>query len=642
MLYRLFRNLYFQLFKRILVVFLLFTLCRLVFYLYNYDLYRERTFAQLVTIFLGGMRFDISAIVYTNLLYLTMFLLPFRFRYSRIYQMTGKYVYFITNGLILLMNFMDTVYFRTTFRRTTLSVFDEFQNNEKLSAMFTAAFVQNWYLAFFFIGVVILMIWGYGKHLDKSSIRIQNQRIYYTVGALSMLPCYAAIIIGVRGGLQDGRPLSMNYTGAYATAAIDVPLVLNTPFAVYTNVGRKPITRMIYYREQSELNSIYTPVHIPVNSETGFKDMNVMIIIIESFGRERFGFYNRDLDNGTFKGYTPFLDTLISKHCFTPVYSYANGRKSIDAPVSVLMSIPSIPEPFVVSGYYNNMTRSLPLLLREKGYETAFFCGHPNGALGYAGLCKIIGINRYFGMNEYGNDADYDGCWGIWDDLFFEYTIKEIGQLRQPFFTTLFTVTSHYPYPIPKHREADFAGYDDLYKRGIRYTDDALRQFFKSAASQPWFSNTLFVLVADHIHNVIRDEYKTSSELFAVPVVFYKPDDSIKKIEYRVAQQIDIMPTVLGYLGYDEPYLAFGFDLNKTKDNFAFNYFNGTYQLITDKYLLLFDGQKSTGLYELRIDRFLSKNLIDTHKEVVESLEAKAKAFLQQYTSRMLDNRLVE
>jgi phosphoglycerol transferase MdoB-like AlkP superfamily enzyme len=368
--------------------------------------------------------------------------------------------------------------------------------------------------------------------------------------------------------------------------------------------------------------------------------MNVMIIILESFGRENFGIYNQDLENGGYKGYTPFLDTLAGKRSFTQMYSYGNGRKSIDAPISVLMSVPAIPEPFVLSSYFNNQTRPLPVLLREKGYETAFFCGHPNGTMGYAALSRLIGFHRYFGMNEYGNDADYDGVWGIWDEEFMQFTLKEMNKLSQPFLSTLFTVTSHGPYQLPKHREADFEHGTEPIHRCIRYTDEALRRFFKEAENQPWYENTLFVLVADHIGAITHDEYKTSPELFAVPVIFYKPGGSLRKTEYRVSQQIDIMPTVLDYLSYDEPYLAFGFNLNRIKDNFAFNYFNGIYQLITDQYLLIFDGEKSTGLYELRTDKLLTVNLVSTRTKIVEELECKAKAFLQQYTTRMIDNRL--
>ena len=641
-------NLYFQLIKRILIVFLLFTLCRFVFYLYNLDLYHDRTWSQLLTIFTGGLRFDATAIFFINLVYLVMFLIPFKFRYNTTYQTVGKYIYWITNGFALLINCMDTVYFRNTFRRTTLSVFREFSNDEKIGAVFVDAFIQNWYLAVFLIAAIALMVWRYGKPLDKSSILICTPWKYYATGALGMFVCLTVMVIGIRGGVTTDRPLNINHSGKYATAAIDVPLILNTPFAVIKSVDKQEIKPLVYFTDSAELDFIYTPVYQSNKDsiewggrEAGFKDMNVMIIILESFSREYFGFYNQELANGDYKGYTPFLDTLISKHSFTHIYSYGNGRKSIDATVSVLASIPAIPEPFVLSGYLGNTVRSLPMLLREKGYETAFFCGSPKGSMGFAQTSNILGIEHYFGMESYGNDVDYDGVWGIWDDEFFQFTARKISQLRQPFLATLFTVSSHAPFKIPKHRENDFEC-DIPIHCSIRYTDEALKHFFETAAKESWFANTLFVITGDHVNVILHDEYRTSAELFAIPVVFYKPDGSLKKTANRVAQQIDIMPTVLGYLGYDKPFLAFGFDLNnETIEKFAFNYFNGTYQLITDQYLLIFDGQKSVGLYDLRNDKFLTENLIDIHTEIGKNLETKAKAFLQQYTTRMVENRLV-
>lgn len=634
-------NLDIQLIKRIFIVFLLFTLCRLVFYLFNHDLYHDRTLNQLWVIFAGGLRFDATAIIYINLVYLLMFLIPFKFRYNTTYQMVGKYLYFVTNGFALLINCMDTVYFRNTLRRTTFSVFREFSNNEKIGAVFADAFIQNWYLAIFGIAAIALMVWRYGKPFDRSSILIRNPYIYYSGNTLKMAVYLAIMIIGIRGGVSSERPLNINHTGKYATAAIDVPLILNTPFSVIKSVGKQEITPLVYFKNPIELDSVYTPVYQPDRVGEGFKEMNVMIIILESFSREYFGFYNQDLENGAYTGYTPFLDTLISKHSFTHTYSYGNGRKSIDATISVLAGIPAIPEPFVLSGYFNNTTRALPILLREKGYETAFFCSSPKGSMGFAQTCNLLGMNQYFGMESYGNDHDYDGVWGIWDDPFFQYTALEMSKLQQPFLTTLFTITSHAPFKLPQHREADFEC-DEPIHCVIRYTDEALRHFFETAKKQPWFDNTLFVLTGDHVNVITHDEYKTSAELFAVPVIFYKPDGSLKKIVNRVAQQIDIMPTVLGYLEYDKPYLSFGFDLNNDAlDNFALNYFNGTYQLITDQYLLIFDGQKSIALYDLRNDRFQTKNLTDTHTDVVKNLERKAKAFLQQYTTRMVENRLI-
>ena len=635
-------NLYFQLVRRILVVYLLYTLCRLVFFWYNYDLYSGRTFDQLLTIFAGGLIFDTTAIFYTNVLYIHMFLLPSRLRYNCTYQKAAKYVYFITNGITLAANCMDTVYFPYTFRRTTFNIFKEFSNGENIGGVFAKAIIENWYLVLFFIGMMALMVWRYGRPLLKPSIRVKNP-VYYSLGTLWLLIGAYILVIGFRGGPSFSmRPITLTNAGAYITEPIDVPMVLNTPFSIYKTIGRKGITKLHYFDDEQEIERIYSPVHLPPDSAV-FNNMNVMVIILESFAKEHTGFYNRHLDNGNYRGYTPFLDSLAAQG-LTFKYSYGNGGKSIDALASTLLSIPAIPEPFVLSPHFDNTIMSLPQLLKEKGYETAFFCGHPNGAMGYQAFCNLIGMERFHGMTEFlqENKDDADalwGIWGVWDDPFLQYTAKKMQTMPEPFLATVFTISSHHPFQVPEQYAGVFQeGVLPIHKC-IRYTDYSLRRFFESIRKQPWYDNTLFILTADHINGIVHDEYKTTPEMFAVPVIFFRPDGSLKDYQHTIAQQTDMMPTVLGYLNYDLPYIAFGFDVNKTADRFAVNYTNGTYQLYTNQYVLHFDGEKTTGLYEIHTD--LSNNLSGKLPEVQNELELKVKAFLQEYTVRMADNRLI-
>ncbi len=630
-------NLYFQLVKRILVIYLLYTLCRLVFYWYNHDLYGERTFGQLATAFTGGLLFDTTAIFYTNVLFILMFLVPFKFRYHQTYQTVGKYLYFITNGITLAANSMDIVYFRFTMRRTTFDIFREFSRGEKVGNILIKGMIDNWYLVLFFIALIVIMVICYGPRLQRSSIRIKNNKIYYPVCFAVMALGIGIMIVGFRGGIRHSvRPITLSNAGEYAHEAIDVPLVLNTPFSLYKTIEHKGIAPLRYFDDEQTMERIYTPIHQPDDTVT-FNNMNVMVIVLESFGKEHWGFFNKHLDNGRYKGYTPFLDSLANES-LTFEYSYANGGKSIDALVSTLASIPAIPEPFVLSPHFDNTLRALPQLLKEKGYQTAFFCGQPNGAMGFWAFCKMIGVEQYFGMNEYGNNADYDGMWGIWDEEFLQYTARTMSTLQEPFFTAVFTLSSHHPFKVPERYENVFeSGVLPIHKC-IRYSDYSLKRFFATASKQPWYNNTLFVLAADHPNGIVHDEYKTTPEMFAVPIVFYKPDGSLKKYERKTAQQIDIMPTVLGYLNYDHPYFAFGFDVNKTSDRFVFNYTNGFYQLYTNEYVLVFDGMKTIGLYKIHSD--MSDNLTGKLPEVQNELEMKAKAFLQQYTTRMVENKL--
>ncbi len=141
-------------------------------------------------------------------------------------------------------------------------------------------------------------------------------------------------------------------------------------------------------------------------------------------------------------------------------------------------------------------------------------------------------------------------------------------------------------------------------------------------------------------------ELATDLEIYASPIIFYAPCDStLRGIDYdRVAQQTDIMPTVLGYLNYDRPYAAFGIDLLNTpaRDTWAFSYNNGMYQYTRDGIFMQFDGEQVRAVYDITTDRMLRNNLVDSiDRTRVGDMERDLKAFIQQYCTAMSGNALV-
>jgi phosphoglycerol transferase MdoB-like AlkP superfamily enzyme len=637
-------SLCFALVRRVLTVYILFTLCRAGFYLYNIDLYGEHTFGQLLAIFLGGLRFDTTAILYTNLLYILMFLIPFRFRYHAVYQNIAKTMYFVVNGIALAANCSDIVYFRFIMRRTTFDVFKEFEENENIGNVFASALIDYWPVLLLFIIMAAAMVCMYGpqiKYPETRSLRPAGKPVfYYPARLLVRIAGLMLIVVGIRGHLNVyARPLALNDAGAYAQTAIDMPLIQNTVFSVIMTIQKQGIVPLIYFEDNQELESVYSPIFHSA-PEKDFTGENVVFIILEGFSREVVGSLNPQLHREEgYKSCTPFIDSLAQQgRAF--IHAYSNGKNSVDAMPAALLGIPAISGHYTLSMYVNNTVQSLPGILRDKGYETAFFCGHPNGSQGYVAFTKLIGFNHYFGMNEYGNRADFDGTWGIYDEEFLQFAAKEINQLSPPFFTTIFTVSSHHPYSLPQKYEDIFHSDNFLPHRLIRYTDYSLRRFFNTVSKQPWFNNTLFVIMSDHPGEATRAEYKTTAGTFAIPVIFYRPDGSLRKEDCQTAQQLDITPTVLSYLNYDQPYLSFGFDLNRDEKHFAVNYLNGIYQIFRDNYILTFDGEKTTGMYDLRQDILMTDDLREHLPEAAQDLERTLKAFLQQYTTRMVENKL--
>ena len=256
--------------------------------------------------------------------------------------------------------------------------------------------------------------------------------------------------------------------------------------------------------------------------------------------------------------------------------------------------------------------------------------------MGFKAYSQSVGYNEYYGRECYGNDDDFDGHWSIWDEEFLQYTAHQINTFREPFASTIFTATSHHPFIIPER-------YKDVFKEGplpihkcIAYTDMSVRRFFETASAMPWYENTLFVLCADHTNNVEIPEYGTEAGRYRVPIMFYRPDGSLKGKKEGTIQQIDIMPTTLGLLGYDLPYIAFGNDLTKTPDEetFAVNSSNGIFQLFRNGHLLQFDGEVPVALYNYNSDPMLKENLLD--KVDCGNDVLFLKSFIQQYMERMV------
>jgi phosphoglycerol transferase MdoB-like AlkP superfamily enzyme len=176
----------------------------------------------------------------------------------------------------------------------------------------------------------------------------------------------------------------------------------------------------------------------------------------------------------------------------------------------------------------------------------------------------------------------------------------------------------------------------------IRYTDMALQHFFASARKQSWFKNTIFVITSDHTNMTRLPEYKTDLGGFCSPVIFYDPSGEMGSgMVDAIAQQTDIMPTLLDHLGYDEPYLSFGIDLLHTPadQTWAVNYLNGIYQYVKYGYVIQFDGRETRAIYAL--DDSLMKNNLIGKVSVQQQMERELKAIIQQYMERMTENRLL-
>lgn len=623
----------------LLLVMAIYTLSRVFFYWINIDLYPNVDNAHLTEMVMGGWRFDLTALLYLNSLYILLILLPLpvQIRNNEQYIRVTNYSFYIPNIIGLIANTMDMVYVRFTDRRTTCTLFTEFQNDGNLAQIILQAAGQYWYVTLFGIAIIALLIVASRKTWQiKTPSRTW---MYYLANSALMVVSIYFVVIGIRGGFgKYTRPITISNAMQYANTPQETAILLNTPFSLMKSLENTTYIHPHYFSNE-EAEAIFSPIHIDEIEENGrMGQTNIVVIILESFSKEYIGFYNQDIAG--YQGYTPFLDSLLA-HSVTYTHSFASGRKSIDAMPSVLSSIPMLIEPYIVTPYSTNAVSSLAACLRDEGYATAFFHGAPNGSMGFQAYARSAGFEQYFGMDEYDGIDAFDGTWAIWDEEFLQYYAQRMSQMQEPFITAVFTASSHHPFRVPERYEGVFPQGDKPIHPCVGYTDHALRKFFAYAQQQTWYENTLFVITADHTNQVSLPEYATAKGLFEVPIAFYSPQWSQGEVhEQSAVSQTDIMPSVLAYLGYQKPFFAFGKDiLTKEKENqWAVCYNHPAYQLLSDSLLLQFDGQNTYAVYNYQNDPLLQNNI--ANEIDYSAMERYLRAYIQQYIYRLTTNQL--
>ena len=628
----------------LLMAYVVYFIARMVYLLENWSYFSQNlSFSHLMEMLGGGLVFDTSAILVTNIPYIVLMLFPLHLKETRIYQQVCKWVFLVINGLALAMNLCDAVYFRYTMRRTTTTVFSEFSNEGNLGGIFLTETLRHWYLVLLFVLMVWLM-WRLYRNTRLDSHKLNWWR-YDILTLLSLAALAPFVVAGIRGGFTTAvRPITISNANQYVDRPVEAALVLNTPFSLYRTIGKSVFVVPEYYSDEKEMATVYSPIHIP-NDSIPMTKKNVVVLIVESFGREYIGALNKNLENGQYKGYTPHIDSLISKS-ITFTRSFCNGRKSIDGMPSILSSIPMFVEPFFLTPASLNHVSGIASLLAGEGYQTAFFHGAQRGSMGFMAFARSTGFQDYYGREDYdadkrfGGDDDFDGMWAIWDEPFLQYYATKMSEMKEPFMTAVFTASSHHPYEIPEKYKDVYPEEDIIMHKCIRYTDMALGKFFAKACQQPWFKNTIFVLTSDHTNMSDHDYYQTDLGGFCSPIIIYEPGRE-SQIKDKIAQQIDILPTLMGMLHYPKPYLAFGIDLLNTpaEDTWAVNYLNGTYQYVKHGHVLQFDGQQTKAVYALT-DSLMQRN-VNGKLPQQSQMEKELKAIIQQYMKRMVENRLI-
>lgn len=592
------------------VVAIVFSLHRVLFYALNHAAFPRVPFMA----FLGGLRFDASAIAWIFLPWIaTMLVRPARQGWYNVVQ----------NGLFLLsvavcsfLNCVDMEYFKFTLKRSTADIFGVASAGSDLSHLAPVFATQYWYIVAFFLGSLVLAQWGYRRAARRWSE--VDTRPWWAWRVIAV----ALTVLASRGGLQY-MPLAVLDASSYAPPAY-MPVVLNSAFTFMTSIG-KPVLEPRTYMPQTEADKLWPVVHHYGDRTIAPGRPNVVVMVLESFSAA----YSDRL-SGSHTGYMPFLDSLMGQGlCCTR--AFANGRRSIDGVPAVLASVPKLmEEAFTTSPYADAHITGLASVLAEEGYGTSFYHGGHNGTMGFDAFARSAGFQRYVGRDEYPVAADDDGVWGIRDEPFLRFWAKELAKEKQPFMSAAFTLSSHHPYKLPDADAKRFACGDLPIHPTLRYTDNALRGFFNAARTMEWYANTLFIITADHTADLERNgEQQGAAFDHWIPLLYYMPGRLAPGTIAHTTQQIDVLPTTLDMIGYKRPFFAFGASVLRTERvPAAVSQGNATWLIITDSVQLRSNGERM--LWGVGSDSTMFNG---AHREL--------QAAIQQYSAHLLQRDMV-
>lgn len=582
---------------RLVLLYAVLMLCRAVFWLYNADLLGGLADGEIWPLLRGAVKFDTASIVYADGLFIVLSLVPLHVRERRWWRNLCFGYYVAVNSLLVVgANLADTIYFHYAQKRFTADeiLFADNDNSLQLVVKFIG---ENWHLALLWAAMTALLAWGYRRKAREESL-LSDGLPYYAGSTLVLALAAGLCLAGARGGMtRMTRPITLSNAMLYTADGLKANLILSNPFCILRTAGNGGSAKYVKHFSDEELPQRFTPVHEAADSAAyDLAGRNVVIFIMESMSAEHSAELCPEVYAETpVKGFTPFLDSLM-REGLTFRRMYANGTRSIQAMPSVLGSIPSFRTPFVLMPESLGASRQLPAILASMGYSTAFFCGSESGSMGFGAYARSAGIERLVSREDYEarhGKGDFDGYWGIWDEPFLQFLGEELGTMPEPFFATLFTLSSHHPFVVPDEYAATLPdGYTKIHK-GAAYDDMAFRRFFEryGGGGNGWFQRTIFVFVADHVSSEkFAPQTRTYPGNMHIIGFIHTPDGALRGEVREVTQQLDLMPTLLGLLGNRERYFAFGRDVfnEPQRPRWSVSY-DGEFRALTDTATLRLD-----------------------------------------------------
>lgn len=550
------RKLFSSFFREYLFWLIFFLICRSVFLLYNIRELKGISFLEILSTFSNALYLDTSMASY--FLAFTFICFSFFGFFNRKIFLDINRVYIL---IILILFSLITV--------SELKIYDEWGTKLNIRAI---RFLDNpsevinstatAFLVFGLIAAAILSFIGFYMHkkfcafplYPFPSIPFRKRWFGVTVFFIT-IPIF--LVLGIRGGVQQ---IPIQQSDAYFSRHNVLNLssvnsgwnlgqsywenrmiMKGNPFLFFPREEADKTVRELYKAGKTCLpsggDSIINFLKIP--------RPNIVLVILEGWSADMI----KSL--GGYDSVTPGFDQLASRGIlFDSIY--ASGSLSDQGMTAVFSAFPALPFGTSIIGQPGKY-RQLPCLTSEfhaAGYSTSFLFG---GQLSYGNIKAYMYYNNFDKILE-GKDFDDDiprGKLGVHDEFLYARQLVELKKEKEPFFSALFTLSSHAPFDMPMERKF-FWGDDEInYVNGIYYADSCLYDFMEKAKEEKWFNNTLFVFVSDHSHRSPKHWVQQQPEYRRIPMLFYGNviKDEFREYRYKkICSQVDLASTLLNQL----------------------------------------------------------------------------------------------
>lgn len=576
--------------------------------------------ADIVGAFIWGIRFDLFALAATAGLPALMMFLPVLNR-GKYFFRSAVLLLFAIEAVALGYLFVDVLYFDFSQRHLSF----ELQNTTgDLDVILRIGFREYLMESLGFLAALVAYLFWLLRVIRKQRIRVRGgalsftQRPGFLAEAGAFIIIMAMTLIFLRGGIQS-KPIDINDAFMNQSTEMGV-LTLN---GIFTTLESYSDTQK-HGSGADYLNSIETPdvaianlimapgresAHEPYPlyrrydyGRNEFRPLNVVVLIMESWGSKYVGAQGAKLSA------TPNFDRLsrdglLMNNCF------ANAQRSIEGLPSIMASLPSFKGvAFSYGGMlFQSRMRTMGNVLSSLGYETVFAHGAPAASMGFDGVASKMGYSRHLSMDHFMKGREsHDGIWGIYDQYVFGSMPLELANLKKPFLSVIYSLSSHSPYSLPPGGESRFKEEDSPHWRFLNsmlYTDKALGLFFDGARKEDFFKNTLFVITADHTEG--RSTSEDLYELYRVPCLLYAPgvEGLISPgVIRRPVSQMDIAPTVLDLMRSSEPYTAMGLSMLEPSEGRALLPYGEMFAYVRGAYMLHASVDRPRALFEYERD----------------------------------------